>query len=245
MVCFLAELIFLLVTLWAIFSILLIAPWDAKKYIIHRICRIWGASIFHLCGIQLIGNSCNALPGKGPYIIMANHQSHLDPPLLLWQLPLHIRFIAKVELFSIPLFGLAMRLVGNIPIDRHNRKRAIESLERAAEKIQRGASVLIFPEGTRSSVPEGPLLPFKKGGFMLALQAKVPIIPIGIAGTGSCLPKGSWLIRPGKVSYCIGDPIVTEELTIKDRDVLMKRVYESIQNLKSKAQKAIFRGKEK
>ncbi len=126
------------------------------------------------------------------YLVMSNHQSHYDVPVLFHVLgPPHgapIRMVAKIELFSIPFFGPAMREAGFIAIDRNSRKSALESLEEAKRTMQSGVSVWIAPEGTRS--PNGQLLPFKKGGFHLALDMRQPVLPVTVVGTRDALPRG-------------------------------------------------------
>jgi 1-acyl-sn-glycerol-3-phosphate acyltransferase len=153
---------------------------------------------------------------------MPNHQSNADIPLLLGRLPVQFRWLAKAELFRIPIFGRAMRGVGYISIDRSNRKSAFESLERAARTIRSGTSVLIFPEGTRSR--DGRILPFKKGGFVLSVDAGVPIVPIIIRGTRDIIPKGHFLIRPAPVTMEILDPVETADYTRKTKDQLLERI---------------------
>jgi 1-acyl-sn-glycerol-3-phosphate acyltransferase len=137
-------------------------------------------------------------------------------------LPVQFRWLAKAELFRIPIFGQSMRSAGYVSIDRSNRKSAFKSLAMAAEMIRNGTSVMIFPEGTRSS--DGELLPFKKGGFVLAVDAGVPIVPIRISGTHSIMPKGRLLISRGKVRIDVGKPIQSADFTRKTKDDLMVRV---------------------
>ena len=236
--CIIAEVCFLFVTVFIIIPLLvLIAPFDRKNYWTEPLLRFWGCLIFYLAGIDLIDPD-RPLPGKGPYLLMANHQSNLDPPLLIWQVKLKVRFVSKIELLFLPFLGFAMWVTGYIFINRKNREKAIKSLTKAGEKIRKGTSVIIFPEGTRSRDLKQ-LLPFKKGGFMLAIQSGVPILPIGIAGTGGCLPKGSLKIRPGKVSYAIGKPIPTTGLTAADRDRLIDEVRNAIESLKKQAEAKI------
>jgi 1-acyl-sn-glycerol-3-phosphate acyltransferase len=153
---------------------------------------------------------------------MANHQSNADIPLLLGRLPVQFRWLAKAELFKIPVFGRAMRGVGYISIDRSNRKSAFESLKQAATTIRSGTSVLIFPEGTRSR--DGHVLPFKKGGFVLAVDAGVPIVPIIIHGTGAIMPKGRFVIHPAPVTMEILEPVETSGYTRKTKDALLERI---------------------
>lgn len=188
----------------------------------HLLARWWANSILWVsrAKITVIGTE-KLNPGQS-YIYMPNHQSNADIPLLLGRLPVQFRWLAKEELFKIPIFGRAMRGVGYISIDRSNRKSAFASLERAARTIRNGTSVLIFPEGTRSR--DGNILPFKKGGFVLSVDAGVPIVPIIIRGTGSIIAKGHFLIRPRPVTMQILDPVETAGYTRKTKDQLLERI---------------------
>lgn len=193
----------------------------------HLIARVWARLILVFSRIPVkVQGSHNLVPDK-PFIYMANHQSNVDIPVLLAWLPVQFRWLAKAELFKIPFFGRSMSSCGYISIDRSNRKSALASLSLAAKKISSGTSVMIFPEGTRSS--SGKLLPFKKGGFILAIDAGVPIIPLVIHGTASILPKGSFLVRPRPVVLKICKPIATANYTRKTRDALANEVREVIQ----------------
>ncbi len=147
----------------------------------------------------------NLAPGS-TYLVMSNHQSHYDIPVLFYVIGPNIRMITKVELFAIPVFGEAIRQAGFIAIDRSNRTRAVESLKVAKDKLASGVHVWIAPEGTRSRT--GALLPFKKGGFNLAIEAGLPILPITIQGTRDALRAKGMRTAPGaKVRVTIGKPI--------------------------------------
>ncbi|MEJ5359021.1 MAG: lysophospholipid acyltransferase family protein [Desulfobacterales bacterium] len=193
---------------------------------VHRIARLWGKSILWVSGVRVAVCGRERLDPRRPCIFMANHQSNYDIPVLLGHLPVQFRWLAKAELFRIPLFGRAMRGAGYIPIDRKDRASAFHSLREAAEKIRAGASIVIFPEGTRS--PDGELKPFKKGGFVLALQARAPVVPIGIRGTREVMPKGSLWIRPGRVTVTIGRPIDLVSGVVQTREELMEAVRRAI-----------------
>lgn len=151
------------------------------------------------------------------FVVMSNHQSHLDIPVLFYAVSPSMRMVAKTELFKVPIWGAAMHESGFIEIDRKNRERAISSLKFAAEKIRSGVHIWIAPEGTRSRT--GTMGPFKKGGFMLALDTNTRILPIGISGTRDVLPVSSMTMRLGqKVGVMIGKPI---NITDKTKDELM------------------------
>jgi len=157
---------------------------------------------------------------------MSNHQSNFDIPVLLSHLNVQFRWLAKAELFHIPLFGVAMKRAGYISIDRKDRVSAIQSLQRAAEIIRDGVSVMIFPEGTRSR--DGRIQPFKKGGFVLAIDSGAAIVPVVLHGTGHIMPKERLRILPGDVLIEIHEPIETSGYTQKNKDDLMKKVRHTI-----------------
>jgi len=192
----------------------------------HLIARAWARSILFVSGIRVRIDGLEHLPTDGSCILMPNHQSNYDIPVLLGCLPVQFRWLAKAELFKIPIFGRGMRGCGYISIDRSNRKSAFHSLNEAAIKIRNGVSVLIFPEGTRSR--DGQIIAFKKGGFVLSVDAGVPIIPIVISGTRAVMPKGRLLIRTQAVRMRILAPIATSGYTRKNKDDLMAVVRETI-----------------
>jgi 1-acyl-sn-glycerol-3-phosphate acyltransferase len=161
----------------------------------------------------------NMAPGA-TYLVMSNHQSHYDVPILFWVIGANLRMLAKVELFKIPIFGEALRQAGFISVDRSNRTRAMKSLQAAKEVLASGVHVWIAPEGTRSRT--GELLPFKKGGFTLALEAGLPILPISIQGTRSALPaNGVFSVPDARVRVTISAPIETRAYS--QRDLKTKR----------------------
>jgi 1-acyl-sn-glycerol-3-phosphate acyltransferase len=155
--------------------------------------------------------------GRQPVIFMSNHESQMDPPVLIAALPLPAVYIAKQELKYLPFIGWAAWAAGVIFIDRRDRERALRSIHDAALQIRGGKSVVIFPEGTRSRT--GQLLPFKKGGFALALDAGVPIIPIATVGGFQVLPRGTLRFRPGRYLVLVGEPV--DPADHPDRDALM------------------------
>ena len=188
----------------------------------HLVARVWGRSILWVSGIRVDIIGLDKEKFDGSCILMSNHQSNFDIPVLLGMLPIQFRWLAKAELFKIPIFGRGMRGAGYISIDRSNRSSAIQSLDRAARIIRNGTSVMIFPEGTRSR--DGSLLPFKKGGFIMAVDAGVPIVPMAISGTHEIMPKGRLLIRRRNVRVRFQDAIDTRAYTRKTRDDLMTHV---------------------
>jgi 1-acyl-sn-glycerol-3-phosphate acyltransferase len=154
-------------------------------------------------------------------VFVCNHVSNIDPPALFMTLP-RIAVILKRELRRIPLLGYVMELGGFIYVDRRARDSRREALEQAVETLQKGISLLIFPEGTRS--PDGNLLPFRPGPFTMAIEAQKPIVPISIHGTRELMPKGKGSIRPGTITLRFHPPISTTGLTTGNRGELMDRV---------------------
>ncbi len=189
---------------------------------LHKIARFWGRSILVVSRIKVTVEGLSDLDTGCPYIYMPNHQSNFDIPVLLGHLTVQFRWLAKVELFKIPIFGRAMRKAGYISIDRYNRQSAINSLKVAAEKIKNGVSVLIFPEGTRSR--DGKIRPFKKGGFVMAIESGVPIVPVVISGTRAIMTKGKFRVNPGHIHMRIFAPIDTSTYTRATKEALMERV---------------------
>jgi 1-acyl-sn-glycerol-3-phosphate acyltransferase len=161
------------------------------------------------------------------YIFMANHQSNLDIPVLVQSLTtFQLRWIAKQELLRVPFFGWAMWASKHITVARGNRLDALSSLRKAQESITAGISVVVFPEGTRSA--HGALLPFKKGGFLLATQTGTPVVPLTINGSGALLPAGAWRLRPGTIEIVIADPIAVESYRPGNLRMLSERVRTAI-----------------
>ena len=189
---------------------------------LHKIARFWGRSILVVSRIKVVVEGLSGIDARQPYIYMPNHQSNFDIPVLLGHLAVQFRWLAKMELFKIPIFGHAMRKAGYISIDRNNRKSAIKSLERAAQKIKNGVSVLIFPEGTRSR--DGKIRSFKKGGFIMAIDSGAPIVPVVISGARAIMTKGKFRVNPGRIRMVIHEPINTSTYTRQTKDALMERV---------------------
>jgi 1-acyl-sn-glycerol-3-phosphate acyltransferase len=156
------------------------------------------------------------------YVFMPNHQSNLDPSVIMLGIDRDLRFMAKASLFRIPVLGQAMLGGGFVPVERDKREKAVAAVEAAAGELRRGHDFLIFPEGTRSR--DGRMLPLKKGPFILAIKAQVPIVPVAVRGTCALWPKGSMKIRAGDVTLEILDPIPTEGLETDSRHALRDKV---------------------
>ncbi|MCC6620376.1 MAG: 1-acyl-sn-glycerol-3-phosphate acyltransferase [Deltaproteobacteria bacterium] len=201
--------------------------------------RLWARGFLQSAGVtDFIVKGDEVMYDGAPYVLMANHQSHLDPPALIRSSERPIGFLTKKELERIPVFGWAVRATGHVFIDRKNRDKSFASIDRAAAQVAEGRCILVFPEGTRSTTED--LLPFKKGGFVLAIKAGVPIIPVGVAGTRRILPAQSpVVVGRGPVSIVYGQPIPTAGATIDDKDGIMDEVRRAILVLRAEAEALI------
>ncbi|MFZ1983799.1 MAG: lysophospholipid acyltransferase family protein [Desulfatitalea sp.] len=193
---------------------------------VHLVARVWGRSILWASGLRVRVIGLENIDPTRSAIYMSNHQSNFDIPVFFSALPIQFRWLAKAELFKIPIFGQGMRGAGYISIDRSDTKSAIRSLAQAARNIRAGTSVLIFPEGTRSD--DGALLPFKAGGFVMAVDAGVPIVPMAVHGTFAVMPKGGYMIRRQAVWLVVRPPIDTTAYSRKTKKELMDCVHASI-----------------
>jgi 1-acyl-sn-glycerol-3-phosphate acyltransferase len=191
-----------------------------KKHggVFDRWTQAWARSLCRVNRIRVEVDHGERIPRDRPAVYISNHASFLDILALLDVLPGSIRFVAKKEFFLIPVIGLAMKAMGHVFIDRANRGSAFSSYDAAARAIREGTSAVVFAEGTRSRT--GRLLPFKKGPFVLAVAAQVPVVPVYCAHTFELLPKGSFSPRPGTVTVRVGEPIETTGLSYEARDEL-------------------------
>ena len=184
--------------------------------------RTWSRIILWISGIKLTVEGLENVDASRPYIFLMNHIGMYDIPAAFIAIPQTGRFIAKKELFKIPLLATGMRLAGILKIDRGNSTEARKTLDKAVETIKNGCSVIIFPEGTRSKTNE--IQPFKKGGFIMAIQGKIPILPAVISGTQYIVPKGSGLVKTGKIKIKFMPEISTDNYTYEKRNELVKKV---------------------
>jgi 1-acyl-sn-glycerol-3-phosphate acyltransferase len=189
---------------------------------LHNCARLWGKVGLLLAGVRLEVHGFQNVPLDRPVVFMPNHQSNFDIPAMLAGVPRQFRWLAKAELFRIPVFGLTMRRSGYIPIDRSDRKKSLVSMKEAAQRIANGTSVVIFPEGTRTA--DGALQPFKKGGFVLAMQSQACLVPTAILGSYEVMSKRSLRIRPGRIRIEFFPPLETAGRSVRDLEVLMAEV---------------------
>jgi 1-acyl-sn-glycerol-3-phosphate acyltransferase len=207
--------------------VILLSYFDPHGNVVYYIARFWCRLNMLLSGIAVSVEGKNFIKKTQPYIVMSNHQSHVDVWALSGYMPLQLRWVIKIELRKVPIFGLGCERMGNIYVDRGNSRDAQQRLKVAGEKIRAGASVIIFPEGTRS--PDGKLLPFKKGGFVIALEAGVPILPVTVVGGKEILPKKSLKFLPGRMKLIIHEPIPVDGYTNETKEELIRLVKETIE----------------
>lgn len=195
----------------------------------YRVARIWSRGVLLTSGVRVRNRFETPLDEGRQYVFMANHRSLFDIPALIVSLPGQTRFLAKKGLFQIPIFGWAIRAGGFVTIDRKNLSTARDSFAQAVSRLRAGISVLVFPEGTRSTVEE--LLSFQRGGFLLALKSGLPIVPVGIRGSREVQSKKAHVIRPGTIWVQYGAPQITGDYSVSAKDELMDTVREEMLHL--------------
>lgn len=197
---------------------LLASAFDKSGRTQHALARAWARILLAVSGVRVRVEGIDKLRPDGSYVLVANHRSYMDTPVVLAHIPLQIRFFAKQGLFRIPLLGGHLRRAGHLPVVRGNPRASMKSLSAGARLVrERGVSVVLFPEGGRSPAQ---LREFKEGAAYLAIKAGVPAVPIGIVGTRQVLPMHSFVVRPRKVTVRIGDPMATAGLKLDARGEL-------------------------
>lgn len=187
----------------------------------HEVVRWWCRGVLSVCGATWSVTGLDKVPTDRPYVILSNHRSHVDGPTIAVALPHPFTFIIKRELAEIPIWGRAAKISGFIPVDRGRSEVARATMAAAVERIRSGTNVMLFPEGTRSET--NALLPFKKGGFHLAIDAQVPVLPVALSGSRGILPKKKLAPQGGHVQVDICDPIDTAGLGPDDVPALVER----------------------
>jgi 1-acyl-sn-glycerol-3-phosphate acyltransferase len=196
-------------------------PWFSHK---------WAAAVFAIIGAHVRVAGAGRLDPASNYVIVANHASLMDIPVLLGWLPIRFRFLAKRELLKVPFIGWYLRHDGHLTVDRKSLRSAIESTNECARLIrEKRLSVLLFPEGTRSS--DGQLQRFHDGAAYLAILSGVRALPVGIVGTFDVLPARSSWFMPADIELRLGHPIAVDGLTAKDRPALTARLEQEVRNL--------------
>ncbi len=205
-------------------AVILFCPFNRGGRLFLVLGRLWCRILCATAGVTVRVEGLENVDVSRPAVFVSNHQSLFDPPALMLALPVNFRVVAKRSLFYIPVFGQALWAAGIIPINRADRERAIASMDRAAARVRGGLSVLVFAEGTRSR--DGRLQPFKKGAFVMAIQAQVPVQPVIVTGSRPVLPKGAIFARPGTVTVRFLPPVSTAGFIFAQRDRLIAAVAE-------------------
>jgi len=200
--------------------------WKNLLYVLGH----WGVSLgTSLAGIRTRVSGGERLQPGQAVVFCSNHQSNIDPPILFQALHPRLHILFKRELTKLPLLGRAFQIGGFVPIDRSSREHSMAAIEQAAASLRSGNSFLTFPEGTRSRT--GALLPFKRGPFLMALKAQVPVVPVAIQGGTASMKKGSPIVRPTTVSVRIGAPVETRGMDLADREKLADEIRARVEQL--------------
>lgn len=203
-----------------------------RPAVLYRVGHVGVRLGLFLSGIRVEVEGTEHIQRHRAAVYAVNHASNVEPPVIfdiLYELFPRLRILYKAELRKLPVLVRAFDLAGFVPLERRNREQSMPAIERAAAALREGNSFLVFPEGTRSRT--GELLPFKKGGFLLALKAQAPIVPIAVKGARDAMRKGSLVIRPVTVRVRIGSPIETAGLSVDDRDHVIHTVRTRVADL--------------
>jgi 1-acyl-sn-glycerol-3-phosphate acyltransferase len=205
--------------------VLLVALALGRRALLYRAGHLGVRLGLALSGITADVDNPHYIQRRRAAVYATNHTSNVEPPIVfdaLHELFPRLRILYKAELRKLPVLVRAFDLAGFVPLERGNREQSLPAIERAAGDLRDGNSFLIFPEGTRSRT--GELLPFKKGGFIMAIKGQAPIVPVAVKGAREAMRKGSPIIQPVRVRVCFGEPVETAGLTMDDRDALMATV---------------------
>jgi 1-acyl-sn-glycerol-3-phosphate acyltransferase len=204
--------------------------WDPSGRRPHRVAQFWARLLLKIAGVRVRVEGLERIAPGAAYVFVSNHLSLMDTPLVLAHIPVQFRFLAKRSLYKVPFIGYHLHRAGHIPVEREDPRSSLRTLAEAARVVrERGVSLLVFPEGSRS---RGELGEFKHGAAYLAIRAGVPAVPLGITGTRAVLPAGSLTVRGGSVTLRIGEPIPTARMAPGDHKqlsaLLRRRVGELI-----------------
>jgi 1-acyl-sn-glycerol-3-phosphate acyltransferase len=194
------------------------------------LARVWARFLLWGSGVRVKASGLEKIAPDGSYIFVANHLSYMDTPVVLANIPVQFRFLAKSGLFRIPLLGTHLNRAGHIPVPRDDARAAVKTMNTAAQVMrERGISLLIFPEGGRSHT--GELASFKEGAAYIAIRAGVQLVPIALKGTREVLPFGSGHVRSGWVTMRVGDPISTDQMQLRDRGQITAELRDRIASM--------------
>jgi 1-acyl-sn-glycerol-3-phosphate acyltransferase len=229
---FLAILRVVIIALYTLFwavPVVILSYFDPYAQRAYRLVRFWVRGSLWFCRVKVRVQGRERLDPDRVYLFMANHQSQFDILAIAAALSdFQLRWVAKQELLRVPVFGLVLRVTKQIVVDRQNRAQAVTTLRQVRRLLDAGISVLFFPEGTRNS--DSHLLPFKPGGFAVAIQKGVPVVPVIVKGSQQVLPAKSWRIRSGEIEVVLSPPLPVEEYAGKKqgREELMHKVRQAI-----------------
>jgi 1-acyl-sn-glycerol-3-phosphate acyltransferase len=208
---------------------LAVSLFGSKENLQHEFARIWSRIILRSGFVQVKCEGVEKLDPQKSYVLVCNHASYMDTPVILASIPLQFRFFAKQGLFHVPLMGTHLKRAGHFAVVFDNPRASLRSMAAGARAImEKKVSVLLFPEGGRS---ENGLTDFKEGAAYIAIKAGVPIVPMGLIGTREVLPMHTLGVRPGTVTLRVGDPIETAHLSLRDRTPLTAELYRRIAEL--------------
>jgi len=207
-------------------TISLISSLDRQGFTQHRVAQNWARMLLKVGFMHCTVSGLEKLDPARSYVLVCNHASYMDTPVILSVIPLQFRFFATIGLFSIPFMGWHLSRAGHIPVARDNVRASLKSMGTGAKMIkQTGVSALLFPEGART---EHDMRPFKEGAAYIAIKAQVPVVPIGIRGTRDALPMHCWRVRGGPVQLIVGDPIETKGMTLQQRGKLTRQMQDMV-----------------
>ena len=206
---------------------------DSSGRAAHLVARFWARLLLAISGVKVRVEGLEHISPAGAYVFVSNHLSLMDTPVVLSHIPVQFRFLAKRSLYKVPFIGYHLSRAGHIPVEREDPRASLRTLAEAARLVrERGVSLLVFPEGSRS---QGELGEFKEGAAYLAIRAGVPAVPVGIIGTRAVLPTGSATVRSATVTLRIGRPITTAELRPHDHRRLTALLRERVAELTGEA----------
>lgn len=199
---------------------------DASGHAQHAVARLWARMLLFFTGVKVTVQGLEKLAPEQGYVFAANHLSYMDTPVVIANIPVQFRFLAKKSLFKVPFIGYHLKRAGHIPVHRGDARASLRTMTESARMIrERGISVLVFPEGGRA--PEE-MRDFKDGAAYIAIKAGAPAVPVGLIGTRQVLPMDSLLVRGGSVRLVIGDPIPTAGLSVRDHAELTCRLQDRV-----------------